>query len=142
MNDGLAAVLHETSTPHDKDYQWLSTSASSSRPLSPSYRCLRSLVPRSPIRAAGRRTRPIAITPPSAIITTTAGSPSTTAATRMPTTTAGPAMATATSSRLLLAAALAAALAFAGCGGTARPHTDHQSAGNPGPFAWLQPSAA
>jgi hypothetical protein len=51
-------------------------------------------------------------------------------------------MATATSSRLLLPAALAAALAFAGCGGTARPHTDHQSAGNPGPFAWLRPAAA
>jgi len=31
---------------------------------------------------------------------------------------------------------------FAGCGGTARPHTGHQSAGNPGPFAWLRPSAA
>jgi hypothetical protein len=31
---------------------------------------------------------------------------------------------------------------FAGCGGTARPHTGHQSAGNPGPFAWLRPAAA
>jgi hypothetical protein len=30
---------------------------------------------------------------------------------------------------------------FAGCGGTARPHTGHQSAGNPGPFAWLRPAA-
>ena len=30
---------------------------------------------------------------------------------------------------------------FAGCGGTTRPHTGHQSAGNPGPFAWLRPAA-
>jgi hypothetical protein len=51
-------------------------------------------------------------------------------------------MATATSSRLLLAAALAVALAIVGCGGTAHRHTDHRSAGNPGPFAWLQPAAA
>ena len=52
-------------------------------------------------------------------------------------------MATATSSRLLLAAgALAAALAFAGCGGAARRHTDHRPADNPHAFAWLRPSAA
>jgi hypothetical protein len=52
-------------------------------------------------------------------------------------------MATATSSRLLLATvALAAALAFAGCGGAARPHSDHRPADNPRPFAWLQPAAA
>jgi hypothetical protein len=51
-------------------------------------------------------------------------------------------MATATSSRLLLAAAaIAAALAFAGCGGTARLHTDHRPADSPQPFAWLRPSA-
>jgi hypothetical protein len=50
-------------------------------------------------------------------------------------------MATATSSRLLPAAALAAALAFAGCGVAARPHAAHHPAGNPGPFAWLQPAA-
>ncbi len=31
---------------------------------------------------------------------------------------------------------------LAGCGGTARPHSGHQSAGNPGPFAWLRPAAA
>ena len=52
-------------------------------------------------------------------------------------------MATATSSRLLLgAAALAAAFAFAGCGGAARPQTSHRTADNPRPFAWLRPSAA
>jgi hypothetical protein len=52
-------------------------------------------------------------------------------------------MATATSSRLLLAAAaLAAALAFAGCGGAARSHPDQRPADNPRPFAWLQPAAA
>jgi hypothetical protein len=52
-------------------------------------------------------------------------------------------MATATSSRLLAAAAaLAAALAFAGCGGAARPHAGPRIADNPQPFAWLRPSAA
>ena len=52
-------------------------------------------------------------------------------------------MATATSSRLLLAAvALAAALAFAGCGGATRLHAHHRPADSPGPFAWLQPAAA
>jgi hypothetical protein len=43
----------------------------------------------------------------------------------------------ATSSRLLVAVALVAALALAGCGGAARSAPAH-----PGPFAWLHPSAA
>jgi hypothetical protein len=51
-------------------------------------------------------------------------------------------MATAISSRLLPAVALVAALAFAGCGGAAGPHTDHQAAAGKGPFAWLRPAAA
>jgi len=43
--------------------------------------------------------------------------------------------ATATPSRLVAAVALTAALAIAGCGGAARPHSA-------GPFAWLRPAAA
>ncbi|MGZ6680615.1 MAG: hypothetical protein ACXVFK_10430 [Solirubrobacteraceae bacterium] len=53
-------------------------------------------------------------------------------------------MATATSRRLLAAAALAAVLALAGCGGAARPHPDlgHAAAGNTEAFGWLRPGAA
>jgi hypothetical protein len=50
-------------------------------------------------------------------------------------------MATATPSRLALAAALAAVLALAGCGGAARPSVSHPAAARPGAFTWLQPAA-
>jgi hypothetical protein len=51
-------------------------------------------------------------------------------------------MATATPSRLLPAAALAAALAFAACGGVARSHTSHSAAARASAFGWLRPAAA